>query len=276
MALEHFLSSTAVPLLHQLRIRNGVQAETLVGAETLTARSANFLALDPGGSNRNVDLPAEEDSEGLQFSIYNSADADEDLVIRNDAAATIVTINQGEFAIVGCDGAAWFVLALTGVDVSAISVDTINESTTAAGVTVDGVLLKDGALTGARRAANTTAVAITGATVLALDDSGGIFTVAQSSAYDIDLPSPTTGPGLRYMFSLTAPGSFDVTITSLGGATFVGTILNDATVVVATGSTLTFADGVSLLGDNIEIESISTSLWHVRAVASVAAGITAT
>lgn len=132
------------------------------------------------------------------------------------------------------------------------------------------------ALVGARRTAGTTAVAITGATALALNDSGGIFTVSQAAAYDIDLPSPTTGPGLLYVFSLTAAGANNVTITVLGGAaTFVGTIVNDVTSVLpATGSTLTFATGAAALGDTIIIRSIATNLYHVQAVTSTAGGIT--
>jgi hypothetical protein len=125
------------------------------------------------------------------------------------------------------------------------------------------------------RTTATTAVAITGATTLTLADSGGIFTVGQGSAYDIDLPSPTTGPGCRYFFSLTAPGANNVTITVAGAAaTFVGSIVSEGQIIVATGSTLTFATGASLLGDSIEIQSIATNLYHVRATASALNGIT--
>lgn len=125
------------------------------------------------------------------------------------------------------------------------------------------------------RTRSSTAVAITGATTLTLADSGGIFTVSQAAAYDIDLPSPTTGPGCRYFFSLTAPGANNVTITVAGSAaTFVGSIVSEGQIVVATGSTLTFATGASLLGDSIEIQSIATNLYHVRAIASALNGIT--
>lgn len=130
--------------------------------------------------------------------------------------------------------------------------------------------------TGLVRKAGSTAVAITGATTLTQADSGGIFTVSQGSAYDIDLPSPTTGPGLSFLFHLTGAAANNVTITVAGGAaTFVGTIVNDVTSVIpATGSTLTFASGAAALGDNIEIRSIATNLYHVRAVTSAAGGIT--
>ena len=55
----------------------------------------------------------------------------------------------------------------------------------------------------------------------------------------------------------------------------MGFIVNDVTSVIpATGSTLTFVNGSSTLGDYIEITSISTSLYHVQAFCSTAGGIT--
>lgn len=118
---------------------------------------------------------------------------------------------------------------------------------------------------------------IGGATVLTLDDSGGVFSVNQGAgAFDIDLPSPTTGPGCRYVFVVTAAGANNVTITVTGGAaTYIGTIVNDVTSVLpATGNTLTFVTGTAAIGDTIEIISLSTSLYLVRAVSSAAGGIT--
>lgn len=120
-----------------------------------------------------------------------------------------------------------------------------------------------------------TAVAITGATSVALADSGGIFTVSQAAAYDIDLPSPTTGAGATYFFSLTAPGANAVTLTVAGSAaTFVGSIQIDGTTVVATGSTLTFASGAASLGDSISVRSIATNLYHVVCMGAAAGAIT--
>jgi hypothetical protein len=126
------------------------------------------------------------------------------------------------------------------------------------------------------RISSVTAVAITGATVLTLADSGGIFTVNQGAAYDIDLPSPTTGAGSRFLFQLVGAASNNVTITVAGSAaTFEGTIVNDVTSVIpATGSTLTFASGVAALGDYIEAISTGTGKYFIRAVTSAAGGIT--
>jgi hypothetical protein len=163
----------------------------------------------------------------------------------------------------------------SGSQFKRVVADVIAEETSAAGVTIDGLLVKDAAIRGLRTY-STTAAAITAATALTLADAGGVFSVSQAAAYDIDLPSPTSGPGCRYVFYLTAPGANTVTLTVLGGAaTFVGTIANDVTSVIpATGATLTFVSGTAILGDTIEIISISTGLYLVRAISSAAGGIT--
>lgn len=126
----------------------GVATSTLSTALTLTLASSQMQNLDPGGASRDVTLPAEEGNDGLWYEFYNAADAAENLVVKDDAAATIITINRGEFAKVGCTGTAWVVVAATGVAGSdfgavGISTDVVAESTAGAGVTVDGVILKD-------------------------------------------------------------------------------------------------------------------------------------
>jgi hypothetical protein len=129
------------------------------------------------------------------------------------------------------------------------------------------------------RTASTSAAAITAARVLTRADSGGFFTASQAAAYAITLPVPT-GAGERYFFSLTAPGANVVAITSPvpSTVTFVGTIVNDVTSVIpATANTsVNFASGAAILGDSIECISLSTTLYHVRAVTSAASGITLT
>ena len=105
--------------------------------------------LDPGGAGRTIVLPAEGNSRGKSFVIENTADAAEDLTVNNDAAGLIGTINQNEAGIFSCDGTTWVVTILSagsGSDygASGISADVIAESTSAAGVTIDSLLVKDG------------------------------------------------------------------------------------------------------------------------------------
>ena len=105
-------------------------AETLSGAKTLTATSAKYQFLDPGGSGRNCDLPdlrsattdinsegtgtggtaRYADLQGGSFIISNTADGSEVITIRgwngSSTTGTICTPTQNETAI----------LTWTGVD----------------------------------------------------------------------------------------------------------------------------------------------------------------
>ena len=120
-----------------------------------------------------------------------------------------------------------------------------------------------------------TAAAITGATTLTLADAGGCFTIAQTSAYDIALPDPTSGAGCTYTFVVSTAGAFNVTISTTGASTFIGTITNDVTSVIpATGATITLATGTAAVGDTLEFTSVSTALYLAKLVTSTAAGIT--
>lgn len=89
------------------KMRFASYVDTLAGDLTVLETFSPLLVLDPGGSARNVDLPAEATSEGLIYLIVNTADAAEDITVRNDAAGTIVTVSQNEMALVVCDGTDW-------------------------------------------------------------------------------------------------------------------------------------------------------------------------
>jgi hypothetical protein len=116
------------------------------------------------------------------------------------------------------------------------------------------------------------ATAITTTRAVTRADSGGVFTAAQSSAYTITVAQPTAA-NQRYIFQCVSPGAFDVSIVATG-CTFEGTITIDAATIPATGSTLKFASGAAILGDNIELISTSTTKFLVRAFGSGAGGIT--
>lgn len=90
----------------------------LSGNVTLDATYPQVCKLDPGGSNRDVTLDAIATSEGLYRRIVNAADAAENLVVKNAAAATIGTINQNEQGEFYCDGAAWYLIAITTIALS--------------------------------------------------------------------------------------------------------------------------------------------------------------
>jgi len=82
--------------------------ETLTGTKTLTVTDARMQFLDPGGAGRKVLLPAEASSSGLDFMIFNTADASEDLTVKEDSdTTTIVTISQNEGGLPACNGTTW-------------------------------------------------------------------------------------------------------------------------------------------------------------------------
>lgn len=102
---------------HQ-RMKEGIGVITATGNLTLTERYANHLKIDPSGSARDVNLPAEATSNGMWFEIVNAADASENLVVKDDGGATIVTISQNEKAKVFCDGSSWYHLGIVTIALS--------------------------------------------------------------------------------------------------------------------------------------------------------------
>tara|TARA_R100001129_G_C5322265_1_gene247887 strand:+ start:1274 stop:1729 length:456 start_codon:yes stop_codon:yes gene_type:complete len=81
---------------------------TGTAAANQTVITSNFLIVDPTG-NRNLDLPAEALCTGLLLLIMNNAtgSSSETITLRNDAAATIATIEEAEQCLVYCDGTTW-------------------------------------------------------------------------------------------------------------------------------------------------------------------------
>lgn len=84
-----------------------VLVETLAAARVLTSAEVQqygIIVLDPGGSARNVDLPATSATlAGQRVVIINSADAAEALTVRlTGGGATIATIDQNENATMIC------------------------------------------------------------------------------------------------------------------------------------------------------------------------------
>ena len=90
-----------------LLLAGGVESQTLSGDTTLTDKDSLFQSINGGGSDRDVTLPSEKD--GRVYIIKNSG-ATNSLVIKNDAAATVETLANGETGIIVCDGSNWIVM----------------------------------------------------------------------------------------------------------------------------------------------------------------------
>ncbi len=91
--------------------RLAVNVLEILGADRVLSQAEvdenNIFTFDPGGSARNLDLPAEADCAGIILYIHNAADNPEVITIRDDGAGTVCTPTEAETAIVACDGVSW-------------------------------------------------------------------------------------------------------------------------------------------------------------------------
>lgn len=114
-------------------------------------------------------------------------------------------------------------------DAATLEVDTVNEATSAAGVTVDGVLIKDGRHNGGRVVQ---ALTETGAITL----NSGLVTLAHATVViAATLDAPTAGDEL-IITNTSASGTEAHTVTLAGGVTWDGT--NDVATFDAPGEAL--------------------------------------
>lgn len=134
-----------------------------LGTNTGTAPSPMFQLRDPNGSNRNVLLPlltgTQSESTGIWYFIRNTGSANNLVVKDSTGVTTYATLAPGQWCWMLSSGttATWQVVASLADLVSltlagtlaalVVSTDTISEQTSAAGVTVDGVLCKDNSVT---------------------------------------------------------------------------------------------------------------------------------
>lgn len=91
------------PQLKMMSLETAVTADYPIGQ--------NFpplLYLDPNGGAKDVLLPAEAGAKDQVFIVVNTADAAENIVLKDDSdTTTIATLNQGDTCMVHCDGTQW-------------------------------------------------------------------------------------------------------------------------------------------------------------------------
>lgn len=88
-------------------VRFGVNIQTLGAAKTLQTDDVVSHWLDPGGAGRDVNLPAEASSAGLIFIVVNTADAAENLTVKDDGGSTVGVVGQAEMGFFICNGTVW-------------------------------------------------------------------------------------------------------------------------------------------------------------------------
>lgn len=113
MAVTKYLNSALEIIESQLRLKRGITIETLAGTFTFGPDTPNVGSFDPNGSDRNMQLEAEEKCEGFFGMYYNAGTVAANLVFLNDAAGTVATLNMGEWMVLACDGVAWAAFPVT-------------------------------------------------------------------------------------------------------------------------------------------------------------------
>ncbi len=184
---------------------------TMTGDVVLTAASPAIQLLDPGNPTRNLDMPAEATIPGRLYSVVNSGDGVEALVVRETGGApTLATLLPGEKIDLYCDGATWVQV---------------------------GDIVRKGVVT----------IAMTGD--VALTANGGVYLTvtrdATGATHNLDLPPFATAKGQMMIIRVTggAGGGDTVTVRQPGGAQL------GANVILAGGSAVStlivVCDGVT-------------------------------
>ena len=164
-----------------------------------------------------------------------------------------------------------------GVEVPTISSTSTLTNKTLTSPTITGATITSATITGA------VPVEVVAATnVITAAESGKTFFLNAATEFVSTLPAPAAG--LKYTFIVTAaPSSASYTVITEGGCqVMAGHVLTSGFAdsgsdveTTATGTTITFVDGVSVVGDRAEVISDGTS-WFVSCICAVEAGITIT
>lgn len=119
---------------------------------------------------------------------------------------------------------------------------------------------------------------VTATNVVTAAESGATFFLNSATEFVSTLPAPASG--LRYTFVITAaPDSADYTVVTTGSANVMYVGINDLEIndgvdgpYVAAADTITFADGVSVVGDFVTCISDGTS-WLCSGQSAATGGV---
>lgn len=144
------------------------------------------------------------------FAVYNNTSYAATITISGQTL-TAPVVGSGGWAVLLCDGSDVVVaMENTAISSDSISVNTINEKTAASGVTIDGVLLKDG------RALRSQSIAYAASITPDCDLGLNVVVGALTAAITVNAPSnPQTGDVLHINFLQDGTGSFGITWDSV-------------------------------------------------------------
>jgi hypothetical protein len=122
---------------------------------------------------------------------------------------------------------------------------------------------------------------LTAASTLTAADSGKTLFLNSATEFATTLPSPAAGLRFRFVVKAAPSGASYTVVTASSANILIGGI-NELEVdtgsdgpYIADGDTITFADGVAVVGDYVDLVSDGTS-WYVSGQANADGGITLT
>ena len=158
-----------------------------------------------------------------------------------------------------------------------VAVPTISSTDTLTNKTLTSPTITGATITGA-----VAAEVVTAANVITAAESQKTFFLNSATEFASTLPAPALG--LKYTFIVTAaPSGASYTVVTEGGCQILaGHVLTSGFAdsgsdveTAATGTTITFVDGVSVVGDRADLISDGSS-WFASCITAVEAGITIT
>lgn len=254
----------------------GYVEATLSGARTLDGSSPKHQRLNPNGSNRNVTLPAEETSKGKEFFIANTGTSG-NLVVLDDAAATISTVNPGEQGVFTCNGTNWLgeVTFFNASGGGQPYIAGTQIASTAAEI--------DAACDVSTRLVNTTATTLS---ITAAAHAGRIVKISSAAPIAITLPAATgTGDVYEFIVAVVATATAHTikvanTTDALAGVSIIaqtdtGQVHGFLTTATDDTISLNGTTKGGLVGDRIRLVDIASAKFHVL-VTGGASGTVAT
>lgn len=242
-----YRSSTMHILRNALRLPGSYLAAALSGAYTVTDFHPQRMALDPGGASRNVTLPTE--LEGRYFEFKNTADAAENLVLKDPAGNTVATLGQSQATRVEVVDGVWTqTFSVYASSPGSAAYDVVAESTPAAGVTVDGLRIKDAAVTpaaGASAWCDLSNCATGEADTIVGGNLANAWSIRTSALDYLVVRSTTATPGIDETFTHTGASSSHTLVSRINHATNAHVALDVQGVQLTTARTGGSVRGVS-------------------------------
>ena len=241
--------------------------------------NANNIDLEIYGDTTTDNVIFDTSAEMCTFNGFDLTLNDSDILIFGDSTDDTITHNGTDTLWAHTTGDLTFdnqlatgsTIMLLGTDTTAVDFQVQNDSAAALLTVTPSSATGGTVVASGLRSSSAVAAAIAGATTLTAADSGGVFSVAKTSAYAVTLPTPVQG--LNFKFLMLDTGAFAVTFSD-GSAHLFGQIQEAGTVPIAmTGTTLTAAASQSV-GDWLEFYGIDATHYIVTGSSILASDFT--